>query len=411
MDYESLLAKAEQECEPVFARFARIERENFARVLQAFTEENVGTQHFAPTTGYGYDDVGRQTLERVFARVFGCESALVRPHIVSGTHALALGLFGLLRPGQRLLAAAGRPYDTLEPVIGIERKKDGSLADWGVGYDEAALLPNGEPDLAAIGEAVCKETGVVLVQRSRGYAWRPALSLEQIGAICETVHRKNPQALVMVDNCYGEFTCTQEPTAYGADMMVGSLIKNPGGGLAPTGAYVAGRESCVARVAERLTAPGIGGEEGSYAASYQPFFQGFYLAPHTVAQALRGAALAACAFARAGYTTHPAFDGPRSDIIQAVRLETPERLVAFCRAVQAASPVDSFALPEPSEMPGYQDQVIMAAGTFVSGASIELSADAPMREPYIAYWQGGLTYEHCRLTVKRILEEIGCRTA
>ena len=406
---EELVLRAERDCEEVFARLARVERENFARVLQAFQEENVGAQHFSPSTGYGFDDTSRDTLCRVYARALGAESALVRPQITCGTHALAVTLFGLLRPGQNMLAAAGRPYDTLESVIGIEKKVDGSLADWGVGYGEVELNADGTPNLPAIEAAVNEKTGLVLVQRSRGYAWRPALTLEQIGAISEVVHRKNPKAVVMVDNCYGEFTDTREPVSVGADIMAGSLIKNIGGGLAPTGGYVAGRAECVARVADRVGCPGIGAEAGSYAASYRPFYQGLYMAPHTVMQAIRGAALCARAYELAGYETSPAFDASRTDIIQAIKLRSPEKMVAFCQALQAVSPIDSFARPEPDDMPGYADQVIMAAGTFVSGASIELSADGPIREPYTIYWQGGLVYEQCRLAVKKTLEAVGMR--
>ena len=404
---EELILRAERDCEEVFAHLARMERENFARVLAAFQEENVGAQHFAPSTGYGFDDMSRDTLCRVYARALGAESALVRPQITCGTHALAVTLFGLLRPGQNMLAAAGRPYDTLESVIGIEKKVDGSLADWGVGYGEVELNADGTPNLPAIEAAVNEKTGLVLVQRSRGYAWRPALTLEQIGAISEVVHRKNPRAVVMVDNCYGEFTDTREPVSVGADIMAGSLIKNIGGGLAPTGGYVAGREECVVRVADRVGCPGIGAEAGSYAASYRPFYQGLYMAPHTVMQAIRGAALCARAYELAGYETSPAFDARRTDIIQAIKLRSPEKMVAFCQALQAVSPIDSFARPEPDDMPGYADQVIMAAGTFVSGASIELSADGPIREPYTIYWQGGLVYEQCRLAVKKTLEAVG----
>ena len=404
---EELILRAERDCEEVFAHLARMERENFARVLAAFQEENVGAQHFAPSTGYGFDDMSRDTLCRVYARALGAESALVRPQITCGTHALAVTLFGLLRPGQNMLAAAGRPYDTLESVIGIEKKVDGSLADWGVGYGEVELNADGTPNLPAIEAAVNEKTGLVLVQRSRGYAWRPALTLEQIGAISEAVHRKNPRAVVMVDNCYGEFTDTREPVSVGADIMAGSLIKNIGGGLAPTGGYVAGRADCVARVADRVGCPGIGAEAGSYAASYRPFYQGLYMAPHTVMQAIRGAALCARAYELAGYETSPAFDAHRTDIIQAIKLRSPEKMVAFCQALQAVSPIDSFARPEPDDMPGYADQVIMAAGTFVSGASIELSADGPIREPYTIYWQGGLVYEQCRLAVKKTLEAVG----
>ncbi|MDR0897549.1 MAG: methionine gamma-lyase family protein [Oscillospiraceae bacterium] len=404
---DAILTQSERDCAPIFANIAETERICFARVLSALQTEKVGVQHFAPSTGYGYDDAARDTLERVFAAALQCESALVRPQIASGTHALAVALFGLLRPGDQLLSATGRPYDTMNDVIGIDQPTDGSLRSWGVSYHEVALTDAGQPDFKAIRAALTPQTRVVLVQRSRGYAWRPSLTLAEIGAICDAVHQAQPDALVLVDNCYGEFTCIDEPSSVGADLLVGSLIKNPGGGLAPTGGYIAGKEATLDRVATRLTSPGIGREVGSYAASYRPFYQGLYMAPHTVAQALMGAALAARAFEMAGFAVQPRYDAPRSDIIQAIRLDAPERLIKFCQAVQQASPVDSYALPEPWDMPGYQHQVIMAAGTFVSGASIELSADAPMRPPYIAYWQGGLTYAHCRLAVERTLTAMG----
>ena len=399
--------RAEAKAQAAFSAIDTLEQYNGMKVLKAFLDHGVSTAHLSGSTGYGYGDIGRETLDAVFASAFGAEDALVRHSFVSGTHALTVGLFGLLRPGQNMLAAAGRPYDTLESVIGIEKKVDGSLADWGVGYGEVELNADGTPNLPAIEAAVNEKTGLVLVQRSRGYAWRPALTLEQIGAISEVVHRKNPRAVVMVDNCYGEFTDTREPVSVGADIMAGSLIKNIGGGLAPTGGYVAGREECVARVADRVGCPGIGAEAGSYAASYRPFYQGLYMAPHTVMQAIRGAALCARAYELAGYETSPAFDAHRTDIIQAIKLHSPEKMVAFCQALQAVSPIDSFARPEPDDMPGYADQVIMAAGTFVSGASIELSADGPIREPYTIYWQGGLVYEQCRLAVKKTLEAVG----
>lgn len=405
---EAILVAAEAACASVWTRLASVERTCFARILDSMQAERVATQHFAATTGYGYDDIGRDTLERVYARALGCECALVRPQIVSGTHALAVALFGMLRPGDRLLSAVGKPYDTLDEVIGIGEPADGSLADWGVTYSEAALTGSGNPDLDALHAALRSQPDirVVLVQRSRGYAWRPSLSLAQIGDICRIVHAERPEAVVLVDNCYGEFTDVQEPSAVGADVLVGSLIKNPGGGLAATGGYMAGRSAHIARIADRLTSPGIGAEVGSYAAGYQSFYQGLFLAPHTVAQALKTASLAARVFADAGYDVSPTHDALRHDIIQAIRLGSPEKVIAFCRAIQFASPVDSFATPEPWAMPGYQHPVIMAAGTFVSGASIELSADAPIRPPYIVYLQGGLTYEHGRLAIGKALQAI-----
>lgn len=405
---EEVLIQAEQDCQAAFAVRDAIERAAFARVLSAMQAHRVATRHFAQTTGYGYDDVGRDTLEMVFAKALSCEDALVRPQIVSGTHSLALSLFGLLRPGDTLLSAAGKPYDTLDEVIGLTGSGQGSLKEFGVSYRQVDLLPDGAPDYEGIAEAAKAGARVVLVQRSKGYAWRPSLTPEQIGRVAEAVHKAQPSAVVLVDNCYGEFACEQEPSAFGADLMAGSLIKNPGGGLAPTGGYVAGKTELVEQVAYRLTSPGIGREVGSYAQSYQPFYQGLFLAPHIVAQAVKTAILASRVFELLGYEVHPKHDAPRSDIIQAIRLGSPELLIAFCQGIQAASPVDSFAMPEPWDMPGYQDQVIMAAGTFVSGASIELSADAPLRPPYNVYLQGGLTYVHGRaaleIVLKRILE-------
>lgn len=392
----ALIDGAQEDCAGRFAQLERIESENFERVLAAMQAQRVGVQHFQATTGYGYDDIGRDALERVFAQAFGAQDALVRPQFVSGTHALAVCLFGLLRPGDQLLSAVGMPYDTMDEVIGISRASDGSLAEMGVGYAQVELTGAGEIDLPAVCDAITDRTRVVMIQRSRGYAWRPALTVGQIGEAARAIHARKPDAIVMVDNCYGEFVDVQEPTHVGADVMVGSLIKNAGGGLAPTGGYIAGRHDLIERIACRLTSPGIGREVGSYAYGYQPFYQGFFFAPHVVCQAVKTAVLAAAVFSRLGFTVHPGVDDTRSDIIQALRLETPERLIAFCEGIQMASPVDSFALPEPWAMPGYQDQVIMAAGTFVSGASIELSADAPMREPFAVYMQGGLTLSHGR---------------
>ncbi len=402
-----LIRVAEQRCAPSFAALDTIEAENFARVLAAFQKHQVAARHFAGTTGYGYGDVGRDTLERVFADVFGAEDALVRPQIVSGTHALAICLFGLLNPGDRLLCASGKPYDTLDEVIGIAGHSACSLKAIGVGYDEVPLRADDALDLPAILAALRPETRVVEIQRSRGYAWRAALALENIGAVAQAVHAVRPDVIIMVDNCYGEFVATREPTMLGVDIIAGSLIKNAGGGIAPTGGYVAGRREWVERIAERLTSPGIGKEVGSYAPGYQAFYQGLFIAPHTVNQALKTAMLAASVFSSLGFAVQPAPDAAaRGDIIQAIEFQTPERLVAFCAGIQAASPVDSFAVPEPWDMPGYQHQVIMAAGTFVSGASIELSADAPMRPPYVGYLQGGLTLSHGRLGIQTALESL-----
>ncbi len=404
-ELHTLLEQAEQRCAPVFARLECTEQAVFARIMRAFQTHRIAAQHFAGTTGYGYGDTGRDALEQVFADVFGAEDALVRPQIVSGTHALAICLFGLLRPGDRLLSAAGKPYDTLDEVIGMAGEADGSLKAMGVAYDEVQLKED-TLDIPAIVAALRPETRVVLIQRSRGYAWRASLSIAAIGEAAQAIHSARPDIFVMVDNCYGEFVCEQEPSMVGADVAVGSLIKNAGGGIAPTGGYLVGTKAAIARIEQRLTSPGIGREVGSYAPGYQAFYQGLFMAPHVVCQAVKTAVLAASAFDLLGFPVQPALDAPRSDIIQAIELGEAERLIAFCRGIQAASPVDSFATPEPWDMPGYQHQVIMAAGTFVSGASIELSADAPMKPPYIVYLQGGLTYAHGRMGIESALKAV-----
>ena len=399
-----IIEAAERRCRPMFESIEETALANTARVLDAMQRHGVASRHFAPTTGYGYDDVGRDTLEKLFADLFHAQAAIVRPQIASGTHALSLCLFGLLRPGDELLYASGTPYDTLEDVIGVRGCPMGSLREMNVSYAEVPLGKDGRLDLAAIRASMKPNTRVVAVQRSRGYSSRPSLMPEDIAPLSEMLRRDFPSACLMVDNCYGEFVQDREPTEFGADICVGSLIKNPGGGLAPTGGYLVGREELIERISYRLTAPGIGREVGSYAGSYQPFYQGLFLAPHVVAQALKTAVLAAAVCEALGMPSTPAPDERRTDIIQALELGSPERLIAFCQGIQAASPIDSMALPEPWDMPGYQHQVIMAAGTFVSGASIELSADAPMREPYTVFLQGGLTYSHGKLALMRTFE-------
>ena len=406
MPMKERIERAEARCADAFRRIEKIELYHTERVLAAFQSHQVASRHFAPTTGYGYDDVGRDTLERLFAALFGAEAGIVRPQITSGTHALSLCFFGLLRPGDKLLSVTGKPYDTLEEVIGIESAAPGSLREMGVSYGQVEMTPDGQIDLDAVRKALLAspETRVVAVQRSRGYSLRRSLLPQDIAPLSAMLKADFPNAVLMVDNCYGEFVCREEPTHFGADVCVGSLIKNPGGGLAPTGGYIVGREALIERISYRLTAPGIGREVGSYAGSYQPFYQGLFLAPHVVAQALKTAVLASAVCEDLGMATTPPSDEVRTDIIQALTLGTPERLVAFCQGIQAISPIDSMALPEPWDMPGYQHQVIMAAGTFVSGASIELSADAPMREPYAVYLQGGLTYSHGKLAILRTME-------
>ena len=399
-----LVQEAEKRCQPIFEKIDEIALYNTEKVLNALQEHQVAARHFAPTTGYGYDDVGRDTLEKLFADLFEADAAIVRPQIASGTHALSMCLFGLLKPGDELMYASGAPYDTLEDVIGVRGCPPGSLKEMGVSYCEVPMTEDGKIDLDGIRAAMKPNTTVVAVQRSRGYSSRPSLMPEDVKPLADMLHSEFPNVCLMVDNCYGEFVCEKEPTQFGADVCVGSLIKNPGGGLAPTGGYLVGREDLIERISYRLTAPGIGREVGSYAGSYQPFYQGLFMAPHVVAQAVKTAVLAAAACELLGMKSTPAPEARRTDIIQALELGTPERLIAFCQGIQMASPIDSMALPEPWDMPGYQHQVIMAAGTFVSGASIELSADAPMREPYLAFLQGGLTYSHGKLALIRTLE-------
>ena len=404
---ENMIRKAEEDLKEAFQEAEEIERVRTRQILDVYRDHQISYRHFAPTTGYGYDDVGRDTLESVWADLFHTEAALMRPQIASGTAALSLTLFGLTKPGERILSATGLPYDTLLGIIGTgEETPPGSLKENGRSFDLVELRQDGSIDLEAVERAMTPETTLVIAQRSRGYSWRPSLFPEAFQPLAELLHEKYPQVRLMVDNCYGEFVREKEPTDFGADVCVGSLIKNPGGGIAPTGGYVVGKKDAVERVAWRLTAPGLGRELGSYAGDYRMFYQGLFMAPHTVCQALKTALLAARLFENLGLRSTPHSYEKRADIIQAIQLETPERLVAFCQGIQAASPVDSMALPEPWAMPGYDDPVVMAAGTFVSGASIELSADGPMREPYTAYMQGGLTYIHGRLAMEEALERM-----
>lgn len=403
---EEMILKAEEELKESFARIEENEMTRTKQVLDLFRNEGVSYRHFAPSTGYGYDDIGRDTLERIYAGLFHTEAALMRPHVASGTAALSLTLFGLTKPGEKIVSATGMPYDTLLGVIGTGKgNQPGSLKEMGVDFD-CVELKNGKIDVRSVEQAITKETSLVIAQRSRGYAWRPSLFPEDFAELAEMIHSRHPGVTLMVDNCYGEFVCKDEPTDYGADICVGSLIKNPGGGIAPTGGYVAGKLDKVERIAGRLTAPGLGRELGSYAASYRPFYQGLFMAPHTVAQALKNALLASRLFDNLGFETSPSSREARADIIQAIKMETPERLVAFCQGIQTASPVDSMAMPEPWDMPGYDDQVVMAAGTFVAGASIELSADGPIRAPYTAFMQGGLTYIHGRIALSEALRRM-----
>ena len=401
--YETVL-RLEEGLAEVYKRIGEIETVNEARVLGAFIENGVAARHFSPSTGYGYDDAGRDTLDKVFAGSLLAEAAIVSPQLVSGTHAIFTVLSGLLRPGDVLFSVSGRPYDTLIKAIGMEDAEACSLAESGVRYEQVELTERGEFDLAAIEEGLAAlHPRVVYFQRSRGYAWRESLRPAIMGEVFSLVRKASPESVIVVDNCYGEFTESVEPTSFGADIIVGSLIKNPGGGLAPTGGYFAGKRELVSRLAGRLTVPGIGREAGSYFSSYLPFYQGLFMAPHTVAQSLKTGALFARIFEEKGLETMPASTAARSDIVQSLRFSSKEKLIKFCRLIQSVSPVDSFAAPEPYAMPGYTSEVIMAAGAFVQGSSIELSADAPIVEPYTAYLQGGLSLAHGRLAAMRVL--------
>ena len=378
---------------------------NQLKVIQGMQKNRVSDIHFAATTGYGYNDLGRDTLEDVYASIFHAESALVRPQLISGTHALHVALSGNLRPGDELLSPVGKPYDTLEEVIGI-RDSVGSLKEYGVTYRQVDLKEDGSFDYDGIAAAINERTKLVTIQRSKGYATRPTLSVEQIGELIAFVKKIKPEVICMVDNCYGEFVQTIEPTDGGADMVVGSLIKNPGGGLAPIGGYIVGRADCIERAACRLTAPGLGKEVGATLGVSQQLFQGLFLSPTVVSGALKGAIFAANIYERLGFAVVPNSTEPRYDIIQAISFGTPEGLIAFCEGIQAAAPVDSFVTPEPWDMPGYDSPVIMAAGAFVQGSSIELSADGPLRPPYAAYFQGGLTWYHAKLGILKSLQAL-----
>ncbi|MCM3271610.1 methionine gamma-lyase family protein [Paenibacillus elgii] len=401
-----LMEQAELQIEGKLKEIDRVIDRNQWKVIRAFQKHKVSDYHFAGSTGYGYNDRGREVLDQVYADVFGAEAALVRPHFVSGTHTIGTALFGVLRPGDELLMMTGRPYDTLHKVIGKPGDGQGSLQDWGIAYQEVALLEDGSPDFAAVAERITPQTKVIGIQRSRGYAWRPSFTVAQIGEMVRFVKEIKPDVIVFVDNCYGEFTELTEPTEVGVDLMAGSLIKNPGGGLAATGGYVAGKSRYVELASYRLTAPGIGGEVGAMLGTTRAIFQGLFLAPHLVGQAVKGSVFAASVFEQLGFTTHPRWNDPRTDLIQAVQFTGPEHLISFVQGIQQAAAVDAHVVPEPWDMPGYEHPVIMAAGTFIQGGSLELSADAPIREPYIAYMQGGLTYSHCKMGVLTAIQNM-----
>lgn len=401
----SFCTEIEESLKPRFEKIDRTAEYNQMKVIKAMQDNRVSDVHFAATTGYGYNDLGRDTLEEVYASLFHAEAALVRPNLISGTHALHVALSGNLRPGDELLSPVGKPYDTLEEVIGI-RESVGSLKEYGVSYRQVDLLPGGKFDYEGIRNAINEKTKLVTIQRSKGYDPRPTLSVEQIGELISFIKSIKPEVICMVDNCYGEFVETIEPTDVGADMIVGSLIKNPGGGLAPIGGYIAGRKDCIDRASYRLSAPGLGKEVGASLGLNTSFYQGLFLAPTVVAGALKGAVFAANVYEKLGFAVVPNGSEERYDIIQAITFGTPEGVIAFCQGIQAAAPVDSYVSPEPWDMPGYDAPVIMAAGAFVQGSSIELSADGPIKPPYAVYFQGGLTWYHAKLGILMSLQKM-----
>ncbi|CAM4382590.1 MAG: methionine gamma-lyase family protein [Paenibacillus macerans] len=398
------LKAAERKAEGRFREIDEIVDHNSWKVIEAFQRHQVSDYHFSGSTGYAYNDRGREVLDLVYADVFGAEAALVRPHFASGTHTIATALFGVLRPGDELLYITGRPYDTLHKVIGKPGDGSGSLQDFGIAYNEAELTADGTIDWKAVRGKITDRTRVIGIQRSRGYDWRDSFTVEQIGEMVREVKALKPEAIVFVDNCYGEFTEEREPTEVGADLIAGSLIKNPGGGLAETGGYICGREDLVKLASYRLTAPGIGGEVGAMLGTTRGIYQGLFLAPTIVGQAVKGSVLAAAVFERAGFESRPGWNERRTDLIQAISFSGPEQLIAFVQGIQKAAAVDGHVVPEPWDMPGYEHPVIMAAGTFIQGGSLELSADAPIRAPYIAYMQGGLTYSHVKFGLLTALQ-------
>ncbi len=403
----TLALQAETDLREQFTSVDAVAQANTEKVLDAFQTHRVAESYFAGTTGYGYDDLGRDKLEEIYAHIFRTEDALVRLQFVNGTHAITCALFGAVRPGEKLLYVVGAPYDTLQSVIGLTGNAPGTLKSYGIEYGQVELTPGGKPDLPAIAQAVRDpKVKAAVIQRSRGYATRASLSVAEIGAICDAIHSVRKDVAILVDNCYGEFVETLEPTEVGADLVMGSLIKNPGGGLAPMGGYLAGRHDLIEGAAMRLTVPGIGKECGATLGSNRSLYQGLFLAPHVTAQAVKTALFAARVMELLGYDTDPASTQTRYDIIQMIHFGAPEPLKKFCRGIQMGAPVDSYVTPEPWDMPGYDTPVIMAAGAFIQGASIELSADGPMREPYTAYLQGGLTYESGKLGVMLSVETL-----
>jgi len=401
-----VIEKAEKDCHPVFRKIDKIVEYNQYKVIYHFQRNKLSDIHFNGTTGYGYGDIGRETIEKIYAGIFAAEDALVRPQIVSGTHAIALCLFGNLKPNEELISACGRPYDTLEEIIGIKGEGRGSLKEYGVIYKEIPLLEDGEIDIERVKKAITSKTKMVMIQRSKGYDYRKSLKIEDIEKAISEIKKVKEDVIIFVDNCYGEFTEIKEPTEVGADIIAGSLIKNMGGGIAPTGGYVVGKKELVKNASYRLYAPGIGKEVGPSLDLNRLILQGLFLSPQVVGQALKGAVLLAKIMSDLGYEVIPKYDEERTDIVQAIKFKTAEELISFIQGIQMGSPVDSHIIPEPWDMPGYQDKVIMAAGGFIQGSSIELSADAPIREPYIAYVQGGLTYPQVKLAITIALNNI-----
>jgi len=408
--FEQLQA-AEQALVLIFSAIDAQVKQNLRRVLEAFRQNRVGAHHFAGVSGYGHDDLGRQTLDQVFASVMQAEAAAVRVQFVSGTHAIACALFGVLRPGDEMLAVAGSPYDTLEEVIGLRGQGQGSLLEFGIGYRRLNLTSQGTIDWQALGQAVSDRTRLVLVQRSCGYSWRPSLSIADIEKIVHLVKQQNPHTICFVDNCYGEFIEEREPTAVGADLLAGSLIKNPGGTIVTAGGYVAGRADLVEAAACRLTAPGIGSSGGATFDQNRLLFQGLFLAPQMVGEAMKGNHLTAYVFEQLGYPVNPLPMAPRRDVIQAIQLGSPKKLIAFCRAIQQHSPIGSYLDPVPAPMPGYESQLVMAGGTFIDGSTSEFSADGPLREPYVVFCQGGTHWSHVAIALEAAIESVGYAAA
>ena len=404
-DLFSLSEEVMKDVSSMFEELKLVREYNQYKVLKAMQEAKLSDIHFNWTTGYGYNDVGREKIEEIYSKVFNTEDAIVRPIIVNGTHALTLCLTGLVRPGDEILSVTGKPYDTLEEVIGIRESK-GSLKEFGVTYNQVDFLDNGDIDYEGIKNSINNKTKLVLIQRSKGYSWRKSLTIDDIEKTINTIKSVKPEAIVMVDNCYGEFIETKEPTDVGADIMAGSLIKNPGGGIALTGGYIVGKKELIELISYRLTSPGIGKECGLTFGTSRTVLQGFFLAPYIVSQALMGAIFCARLFEKVGYSVLPKYDDLRSDIIQCIRLNNDKEVIDFCQGIQSAAPVDSFVKPEPWAMPGYDSEVIMAAGAFIQGSSIELSADAPIRPPFNVYFQGGLTFEHSKLGALKALQNI-----